>query len=558
MDVVIRTLAIMEFRFRIRVHRRVPRLDKYSTSSAGEAAAFIDLLPIDERTSRDLHTDKDMEGSLCSPNKKTRREAKRDRLSELPDDILLNILERVDTLDALRTCILSKRLLRLPAMFSRFDINIRSLTRHHGRAWLSLGSSTSTDIALCDIARYNNALAAVTEKILCASRLEVPVIHELKVTCYLRPDECLPAITRAFACIMATHKVDNAEFVPLVEKPFPECTAEERECYAKVFNFCLADCPAAFAGLTRLCLRSMWFHKVDIPNILTTCRRLEYLLLSCCRVGVYSVVLQVEHAQLVELHIEHVHFVAVHLKRVPKLQRLTCAGWLYPANPLSFGYVPQLSKLKLVEAGVSSTKNLQFSQLLAHVPSISDLHLDFRSEKIWVVPESPKLLAPVFGKLKIVNLDNLPEGCDIAWTMFILEAALSLREICITVWDHWCTMVKDKDNRRRRGYCEKANVEWEPSASSGFKHKNLVKLTIYGFQPDENMVRYVRRIMEVAVNIGEISLHDRKTDYCCHDKIKDCPSTYPTTAEEMDMLRVEITKGLGTVASPAVIHFRSK
>jgi hypothetical protein len=43
-------------------------------------------------------------------------------LTRLPDDILLNILERIDTLDALRTCILSKRMLKLRTMLSRFDI----------------------------------------------------------------------------------------------------------------------------------------------------------------------------------------------------------------------------------------------------------------------------------------------------------------------------------------------------------------------------------------------------------------------------------------------------
>jgi hypothetical protein len=49
-------------------------------------------------------------------------------------------------------------------------------------------------------------------------------------------------------------------------------------------------------------------------------------------------------------------------------------------------------------------------------------------------------------KLEIVNLDNLPEGCDNAWTMFILEAA-PLRELCIRVWDHWCKMVTEHDDQ---------------------------------------------------------------------------------------------------------------
>jgi hypothetical protein len=53
------------------------------------------------------------------------------------------------------------------------------------------------------------------------------------------------------------------------------------------------------------------------------------------------------------------------------------------------------------------------------------------------------------------------------------------------------------------------DVKWEPSAPN-FKHKNLAKLTIYGFQSDGNFMGYIRRVMEAAVNIKEVSLHDRK------------------------------------------------
>ncbi|CAM0884236.1 unnamed protein product [Alopecurus aequalis] len=434
------------------------------------------------------------------------REAARDRLGELPNHILLDILERLDTLDALRTCILSKRMLQLPAMLSRFDIDIRSLRQHHNKA--SHGHLNTTHRA-----RYNNALAGVTEKIMRARSPEIQIIHKLRVRCYLRPDECLP-ITRAFANTMATQKVNNAEFVLLVEKKFSKCTHEDLVCYAKRFNTCLGDCPAAFAGLTHLWLRKMRFGELDIPNILDTCKRLEHLRLTFCDAGICSVLL-VEHDQLVELNVEGSQFEKVHLHRVPKLQRLTCGGWCSRV-PLAFGYVPQLSMLNLIGRGFSSTTNLELSQLLSTFPSLRELHLDFRSEKIWVVPECPKLLAPVLGKLESVNLENLREGCDIAWTSFILEAAPRLRELCITVWDHWCNMVTGEDTLRERGFCKKASVEWQPSAS-GLKHKNLVKLTIHGFQTDENMVRYVRRIMEVTVNIGEISLHDRKACQRCGD-----------------------------------------
>ncbi|KQK21638.1 uncharacterized protein LOC100828627 [Brachypodium distachyon] len=469
-----------------------------------------------------------------------------DRLSKLPDDILLNILERVDTLDALRTCILSKRMLKLPTMLSRFDIDVGNLARHHDAA--------SYGYTLNHVIQYNNAVAGVAEKILSARNLEIP-IRKLRLRFYVGRDGCL-SISKAFACTMATQRVDNAEFVLLTEKSCLKCTHDNLLYYAQQFNNCLGDYPAAFAGLTHLWLRNMRFGELDIPNVLSTCKRLVSLRLSNCDAGVRSV-LHIEHAQLVELCIEEGKFEAVQLNGLPKLQHVNFVGWCCP-DPLTFRSVPQLRKLRLEQIGISSTKNLQLSQFLANVPWISDLHLDFRSEKIWVLPESPKLLAPVLGKLQIVNLDNLPEGCDMAWTMFILEAAPSLRELCITVWDDWCKIVTDKEFRRKNGYCEKANVEWQPS-DFDLKHKNLVKLTIHGFQPDVIFVRYVRRILEVAVNMGDISLHDRKVCERCMDldpEIKVCPSRYPRTTEEKDMLKVEITKELG-MASHAVIHFRS-
>jgi hypothetical protein len=299
--------------------------------------------------------------------------ARCDRLSELPNNILLDILERVDTLDALRTCTLSKRLMRLPAMLSRFDIDIGSLTQHHDKA--SHGFNTA------DVVRYNNTLAGVTEKILAARSPEIHTIHKLRVTCYLRPDECLP-ITRAFASTMADHKVDKAEFVPILEKPFSECTDGDLLCYAKRFNICLGDCPAAFAGLTCLWLSNLRFaDQLDIPNILSTCKRLESLRLSHCDAGIGSV-LMVEHDQLVELIFEHGKFEAFHLNRVPKLQRMTCAAWHYPVYPQCFGYVPQLSNISLTKRGGSLCMDLQLSRLLANVPPISDLHLNFLSEKV--------------------------------------------------------------------------------------------------------------------------------------------------------------------------------
>ncbi|XP_073356837.1 uncharacterized protein [Aegilops tauschii subsp. strangulata] len=457
-------------------------------------------------------------------------EADGDRLTKLPDDLLLNILERVDTLDAIRACVLSKRMMKLPTMLSHFF-----LTRV---------------FYLSDFLRINSAVAHVTDTILSTRSPEITII-QLKIRFILTQSDC-SRIAKSVARAMATHKVGAAEFEIIPEK-FSKCSPADLLVHAKQFNDFFGACPDAFAGLTRLWLNNMRFGELDIHNILSTCKLLESLRLSHCDSG-FNSMLQLEHAQLTELEVEFGKFEAVELTCLPKLQLVGYKNWFNSHKyPLYFGFVRQLSKLRLAKSGSCSTGTLMFSQFLGNVPSISDLHLDFQSEKIWVLPESPKLLRPVLSNLQHVNLDHLPEGCDLAWTMFILEAAPSLKELCITVWDHWCVMARDEEFRKRNGYCEKADVEWKPHAPD-FKHKNLVKLTIYGFQPDGIFVRFIRCVMEHAVNMAEIPLHDRKVCLRCGDldpKMK-CPSRYPRNADE----RMQIIEELG-MSLPAMVRFLS-
>jgi hypothetical protein len=53
--------------------------------------------------------------------------------------------------------------------------------------------------------------------------------------------------------------------------------------------------------------------------------------------------------------------------------------------------------------------------------------------QIWVKPEYPRELWQVFNKLRLVNLAAISEECDLTWTLFILQSAPSLEELCIRV-----------------------------------------------------------------------------------------------------------------------------
>jgi hypothetical protein len=120
-------------------------------------------------------------------------EDKPDRL-KLPKDVLLNILERVDTFDAIRTSILSKQMQNLPSMLSQIVLVLS--TR--------------------DLIRMNGVVADLTDRILRTRAPEI-TIRMLKLRFILRLDDCL-SIGKSVALAMATQKLDAAEFEILTPK----------------------------------------------------------------------------------------------------------------------------------------------------------------------------------------------------------------------------------------------------------------------------------------------------------------------------------------------------
>ncbi|GJM87407.1 hypothetical protein PR202_ga03357 [Eleusine coracana subsp. coracana] len=212
--------------------------------------------------------------------------------------------------------------------------------------------------------------------------------------------------------------------------------------------------------------------------------------------------LQVVHSHLNELNILSCGFEKVELKWLPEFTKLTFEGWISFQDPLSFGSIPMLNAVSLSNACLSWHKMVVLSKFLSSI-SVQDLTLNFQSEKIWVQPEGAKGLVSVFHKLCSVSLIDLPEGCDLTWTMFILEAAPSLKlalrtNMCniaksqtlvpptllyvMQVWDHVCTMVTDEERRRRYSYSKKKGVEWKATDS---KHQSLASFTIFNFQTED-------------------------------------------------------------------------
>ena len=133
--------------------------------------------------------------------------------------------------------------------------------------------------------------------------------------------------------------------------------------------------------------------------------------------------------------------------------------------------------------------------------------------QIWVKPENPRELSQVFSKLRLVNLAAISGECDLTWTLFVLQGAPSLEELCIRVCD--CLKVRDEEERKKRAYSKErkdAGAIWEVS---DFKHRKLSALRIFGFQSEEKFINYAKTVMKVAVNLNDVYLHEKPA---CEEK----------------------------------------
>jgi len=231
-----------------------------------------------------------------------------------------------------------------------------------------------------DTIQMNAAVAGATDNLLTFRSQEIP-LRQLSIGFYLKYYDCL-TIGKAVARAMATHNLHSAEFLIMPEKKPQYYTIEDRRCKGKLLMTFFHACTDAFAGLTRLYLRNLKLAENDIPNIIATCKRLEYLGLSMCETEESVLQLQVEHPRLVELDICSAGLELVELSSLPNLKRLVFSVWVCPQEPLSFGNIPLLSSLSLTNVSMGWQKVIRLSQFLPSVPYIRDLHLSFLSEKV--------------------------------------------------------------------------------------------------------------------------------------------------------------------------------
>ncbi|CAL4938180.1 unnamed protein product [Urochloa decumbens] len=286
---------------------------------------------------------------------------------------------------------------------------------------------------------------------------------------------------------------------------------------------------------------NMRFSEYDMPNLLNACDQLQRLCIESCDSGRQSVLrIDAPRSRLVELVFEFCGYAQIELVRVPKLLHVVYDTWMGESPPIVFGHVPSLCSIDFGCAIMHWQPPFVLSKWLSGT-RLETVSMDLHDWMIWIKPEDPKLLQPIFSNLIDLYLSNIFAECGLEWTICLLEAAPSLKNFFLTISRHVCGRNGYVDN------AEKVSVSWE-SSSSGFKHCNLKLLDIVGFEMDCKMMKYIRLVTGCATRLRMICLHDKEPCDKCDAMHLEAPSgsSFPADEGDKNPVREQLTDGLSS------------
>ncbi|KAM3280257.1 hypothetical protein ACQJBY_047192 [Aegilops geniculata] len=411
-----------------------------------------------------------------------------DRIGALPDHLLLDILERLDLREAVRAGALSTRWRRLPKHLSRVHLDVAQF-------------QGATPLEAMDA--FTGAARAMLAVVPPAKgECESGALKVLVLGLYT-PSPHLSSIGRLVEDIVSFGKTECLEFC-LSPPPAESNTPLLAEIGQQFMSFSRAY-PVAFWWLTGLTLTKHAFGHSDITGLISACSRLRHLTLRYCRLlEDSSLKIDAPRSGIQELKFMCFKCTQIELISLPKLRKVQCRYWPYEDPPVCFGYVPELRDVTLSSFAMAWQAPFTLSECLSRsAMNLSKLSLDFDHQMIWIQPEHPKNLAPIFRNLASVHLLGIFRECDLSWTLFILEAAPALQIIALS--RHSCVKTPEHS-------AEKTNVVWEPSKD--LKHVNLKFLLIFGCEDEDKVTNYIRLVMEQAVGMKTIELHG---EFSCKD-----------------------------------------
>ncbi|XP_052141466.1 uncharacterized protein LOC127761238 [Oryza glaberrima] len=476
-----------------------------------------------------------------------------DRISELPDDVLVSILEKLgNTRQAVATSVLSRRWLHLPWRIRRPFLSIFQFLPRSARAGGEDGlknlQQRDLDRAIPPFVRAAMAFLASPTATHCLALRFLLTDEEDDELVYAVRHLLLAAGAAADAGGGGTRRSS----VQLDVRATADTTEAQMRDGARR-RLLLTGLVARPRGLliTKLRLERLWLTAADVAAVLGACARLVHLTLHGCRAGRgEGAALAIDGApELRELVVRGCGYRRVELRRAPKLVRLTLESWSSTTTtaPLRLAAAPCLREISLVNSCTRrSSQRFRLSELLASATNLDCLSLNFRNEEIWIQPEDSNRFVAAFGRLTTLSLCRIFDECDLLWTLYLLKAAPSLRKFSIGVQKHSCQYGGSEVKQRQILFPEKRNMFW---IDFNFQHYHLAQLEICGFEANDKYMIFTRLIMEQAKNLKVVILSDEKTcDECDFqdDGTSSTGSSYPKNKEEKRLIQKQLTEGISS------------
>uniref|UniRef100_A0ACD5TCL4 Uncharacterized protein n=1 Tax=Avena sativa TaxID=4498 RepID=A0ACD5TCL4_AVESA len=382
----------------------------------------------------------------------------KDRLSALPDDLILLIVGRLDTRTALSTSVLARRWARiprellaldmrvsdiLPPEYDRtFDLRQRNLPRE-----TYLASQLDSLMASCEIDTMRSFANGVrgfleadgaNDRRVKTLRLEFFQTNDGSTCC--AADRLITAAVDAWGVedleVVVRLGINGGDHQMSAGYSLPQdCLSRSRLRSLTLGKYCTLPPLRSYGMLTKLILRDMPASMpVDVyETVFKDCTQLQVLhLISCCCAHDVLVV-DAPSSQIRELVVEECSFWKIELRDLAMLVRLACC--LTNTRWIVFGSLPFLMDTNFtfsLECDDLATARLDdsFDRFLLMSPTMTNLAIRFSGLRRWILPTCSERQLPYLKRLLVADL---PSNWDILWPCSLMMDATSLEVLHIHV-----------------------------------------------------------------------------------------------------------------------------
>lgn len=471
---------------------------------------------------------------ICMGKKCTSYE---DRISSLPEEILLMILGKLDTRTTVTTTILSKRWRDLPRCLpTSYNLAVDDILppRYHRLKRLNMEAKAAYETEkivhkLTDIyaikARHERWMTTIRPLTAILERYERRAMRRYikQVNAFLLAPKNVRQrwpvqklrlqtlgrwhenIDEWITTAIAKWGVEDFELV--VDGFCLGYDLKQLDTYRslRLERLALSNCEAVCAWncltvkrLTKLSLSEGSFMGL-LNDILANCVQLTDFRVAFSSYYRAKVRIYAPSSKLKNLQVDRCNFGKIYLICLPCLETFVCRG---RPTKLSYGEVPQLRHVRLdyiqtedndIDDESGTKRTYPPSKFFKKIPKLDSLVLQFKGTQMWI---EPFVVLSEFSQLKKLFIANVPVNWDILWILLLLDATPALESLHVHIDNN-------SEDRTAGDLCASLDVGVQQD-----RYCHLKELVVAGFDGLGWQAGFVRLIMKRSPLLRRVHLLD--------------------------------------------------